>query len=181
MRDLFPDDCFKNKEYGSVDIHQLQAAKKTDEGEISIINEEAFLLTQWLEKGVFTALELEYLSSVTFAIYTKHPLTKEDLLLETYEFKMSYQEDSHATINNVPLVSRETVKSQAAKFIRALTEFSGTLDNLPDERWITLQLKVILQKYCLHVRTDEIVPIYRSIWRAPRATTNRSTSRHRMR
>src|SRR4051812_13761552 len=124
MRDLFPEYCYKNKEYGAVGIHQLQAAKKEDNGEISIINEEAFLLTQWLEKGVFLALESEYLSSMTFAIFTKHPLTKEDLLLETYEFKVSYQADSPATINNVPLVSRDTVKNHAAKFIRALTEFS---------------------------------------------------------
>ncbi len=147
MRDLFPEHCFKNKEYGSVGIHQLQAAKKDEAGEISVINQEAFLLTQWLEKGVFMALELEYLVSVTFAIFTKHPVTCEDLLLETYEFKINYQADSPAKINNVPLVSRDTVKSQAAKFIRALTEFSGTLDTLPAERWITLQLKVHFLQY----------------------------------
>lgn len=143
MRDLFPEYCYKNKEYGSVGIHQLQAAKKDENGEISIINAEAFLLTQWLEKGVFTALESEYLNSMTFAIFSKHPLTHEDLLLETYEFKVSYQADTPAKINNVALLSRETVKNQAAKFIRALTEFSGTLESLPEERWITLQLKVL--------------------------------------
>ncbi len=142
MRDLFPEYCYKNKEYGSVEIHQLQAAKRDENGEIAVINSEAFLLTQWLEKGVFLALESEYLNSLTFAIFTKHPVTSEDLLLETYEFKVSYQADAPAKINNVALVSRDTVKNQAAKFIRALTEFSGTLEVLPQERWITLQLKV---------------------------------------
>lgn len=142
VRDLFPRDCFKNKPYGNVDIHQLQGAKKKDNGEIMVTHPDAFLLTQWLEQGVFHALELEYLSSVVFAIFSKHPVTQDDLLLETYEFKVSYQAEGAAKINEVALVSKESVKNQAAKFIRSLTEFSGTLDALPDTCWITLQLKV---------------------------------------
>jgi hypothetical protein len=143
VRDLFPGDCFKNKPYGNVDIHQLQGARKDDDGEIVVTHSDAFLLTQWLEQGVFHALEQEYLSSVTFAIYCKHPITKEDLLLETYEFKTTYQAEGAAKVNDVALVSKESVKNQAAKFIRSLTEFSGTLDALPDTCWITLQLKVV--------------------------------------
>jgi hypothetical protein len=143
VRDLFPRSCFKNKPYGNVDIHQLQGAKKEDNGDIVVTHPDAFLLTQWLEQGVFHALEMEYLSTVTFAIYSKHPSTKEDILLEMYEFKASYQGEEAAKINDVALVSKDSVKNQAAKFIRSLTEFSGTLDVLPDSCWITLQLKVL--------------------------------------
>jgi len=142
MRDLFPADCFKKKEYGSIDIHQLQGAHKDETGTIAVTNYEAFLLTQWLEKGVFTALESEYLSGLTFAVYTQHPITKADLLLEVYEFKVSCPADGPAKVNDVALLSKETVKAQAALFIRSLTEFASTLDLLPSERWITLQLKV---------------------------------------
>ena len=143
IRDLFPRDCFKNKPYGNVNIHQLQGAKKEDDGEISITHPDAFLLTQWLEQGVFHALEQEYLSALVFAIYAKQPVTNEDILLETYEFRATYQGDEKTPkINDVSLLSKESVKNQAAKFIRSLTEFSGTLDSLPDSCWITLQLKV---------------------------------------
>jgi hypothetical protein len=128
IRDLFPKDCFKNKQYG----------------ELTVTHTDAFLLTQWLESGVFAALEDEFLTSLVFAVYTKHPITELDLLIETYEFKISYPDGSGvAKVNDIPLISKDTVKSQAAKFIRSLTEFTSTLDILPEERWITLQLKVI--------------------------------------
>jgi hypothetical protein len=145
MRDLFPRDCFKNKEYGSIEIHQLQGAKREDTGQITVTHQEAFLLTQWLERGVFHALEAEYINAMTFAIYTKHPATGSDLLLETYTFKISYFKNGDAPmINDIALYTKECVKNQAAKFIRSLTEFSGTLDELPENRWLTIQLKVLL-------------------------------------
>jgi hypothetical protein len=77
-----------------------------------------------------------------FAIYSDHPITGESILLETYEFKISYQDHSPATINNAPMLSKDALKLQAGRFIRSLTEFTGTLDDMPNERWITLQLKV---------------------------------------
>lgn len=151
MRDIFPKECFKNKDYGTVPIHQLQGAQKEADGTVSITHQDAFLLTQWLEKGVFKALEAEYLHSLTFALYTKHPISGEDLLLEVYEFKLGYQQNSNGgassaacappMVNNVPLHSKETVKNQAGRLIRSLAEFTGTLDSIPEERWITLQLK----------------------------------------
>ena len=121
----------------------LLGAHKDECGTISVDNYEAFLLTQWLEKGVFNALELSYLSALTFAVYSKHPITKEDILLETYEFRVTCPDNGPARVNEVDLLSKETVKTQAAMFIRSLTQFASTLDILPSERWITLQLKVL--------------------------------------
>ena len=46
-------------------------------------------------------------------------------------------------MNDVALFSKDSVKKQAAQFIRSLTEFSSTLDTLPSERWLTLQLKYV--------------------------------------
>lgn len=146
MRDIFPIDCYKNKQYGSVEIHQLQgAAKNSSTGEVVVTHPEAFLVTQWLEKGVFAALEKEFLSSVTFAIFGKHSETGEDRLLESYDFRISYDNTSAKSqfkLNDVDIQSKETVKAQAAQFIRSLTEFVATLDIIPQERWITIQLKV---------------------------------------
>lgn len=77
-----------------------------------------------------------------FAIFTKHPTSGLDLNLENYEFKMSYQNNNEpATVNGVPLVSKEGLKFQAKRFIRSLVEFTNTLDDLPENRWLTIQLK----------------------------------------
>ncbi len=146
MRDLFPKDCFKNKEYGTVEIHQLQGANRNSlTGEVVVTNPEAFLVTQWLEKGVFAALEDQYLSSMTFAILGRNSASGTERLLESYEFRISYGTETLTySINNIDMQSKETVKAQAAQFIRSLTEFVGTLDVMPQDRWITIQLKVIL-------------------------------------
>lgn len=124
-------------------MHQLESAEKTDTGEIVVLHPEAFLLTQWLEKGVFDSLELGYLKSMTFAVFCKHPVTGEDRLLETYQFHVDYPTDSKASmgLNGTPM-TKDTLKKQAVTFIRSLVEFSGTLDELPEERWLTLKLTV---------------------------------------
>lgn len=144
FRDIFPRECFKDKQYGNVNIHQLQGAYMDPKsGSLKVLNEEAFLITQWLEKGIFSALEAEYLSSMTLAIFTQHPVTGDDLLLESYEFKVTYGEHGKPMkLNEANLFSKEAVKSQASKFIRSLTEFTSTLDKLPKTRWLTVQLKV---------------------------------------
>ena len=142
MRSLFPDDCYQEIQYGNSKIHQLQSAEIDDEGETVIRNKDAFLLTQWLERGVFDALAKEYLTAMTFSIFTKHPTTGQDLLLENYEFKLNYGNGAAPVMNDVPLHSKEDVKAQASKFIRSLIEFANTLDSLPEERWITLSLGV---------------------------------------
>lgn len=139
---MFPEECFKNKQYGSVEIHQLQGATRDADGDIIVQNEEAFKVTQWMEKGVFDALEKEYLDTIEFSIFTKHPVTNADIILESYEFSVKYNENGEGpSINNVKFSSKNCIKNQAAKFIRSLTEFSSTLDKLPSNRWLTFTLK----------------------------------------
>jgi len=149
---LFPGSCFRKREYGSTkeakelstSIHTLEPAKEADDGSIDVINEDAFLLTQWLEKGVFEALVDKYLKGMTFAIMTTHPLTQEEIVLEEYDFNLDYcsGEQHEALINGVK-ITKQSLKDQANKFVRALIEFSSTLDHIPDHRWITLQLSYI--------------------------------------
>lgn len=124
-------------------MHQLESAEKSTDGSIRVLHPEAFLLTQWLEKGVFAALESRYLQSMIFAVFCKNPVTEDDTLLETYQFHVNYPtDDSHPLgLNGVPM-TKETLKKQAVTFIRALVEFSSTLEALPDERWLTLKLTV---------------------------------------
>jgi hypothetical protein len=142
QRGVFESDCFVSKPYDGLPIHQLNSAKQGDNGQIEVLNGEAFQLTQWLERGVFQVLQKEFLQGMTFALCSKHPVTGEDMLLEKYDFKIAYSgNDKRASINGVPLDSKLDLKNQAKKFLRSLIAFVETLDDLPQNRWITIMLK----------------------------------------
>ena len=127
-------------------IVQLDAAVLDESSDTLVVKDEkAFLLTQWLECGVFKALDEEMLYKMTFAVYSKHPITNVDILLETYEFKFGFDPKSgKAVINDTPLHSKEDIKAQAGKLIRNLVSFTQSLDELPNENWVTIELKVCL-------------------------------------
>ena len=104
-------------------------------------NVDAFLLSQWLEKGVFDALEKSYLKSLTFAVYAKETENEEKKLLETYQFLVEYGVHKQIKLNGVT-IDRENMKKQAVTFIRCLVEFTNTLDELPEDRYLTMKLAV---------------------------------------
>jgi hypothetical protein len=108
--------------------------------QVLVKHPDAFLLTQWLERGVFDALTQKYLKTLTFAVYTSDK-PETDRLLETYTFAFDYPEGRCPTVNGKAM-NRETMKLQAVAFIRSLVEFSGTLDALPNDRWLTMKLTV---------------------------------------
>ncbi len=126
----------------------MEPAKEDDEGNIEVTNEDAFLLTQWLEKGVFQALVDKYLKCLTFAVLTNHPFTGAEIVLEEYDFNLDYSHTSgsrnapEALLNGVK-ITKQSLKEQANKFVRALIDFSATLENIPEHRWITLQLSYV--------------------------------------
>jgi meiosis-specific protein len=109
--------------------------------QLIIKNNDAFLLSQWLEKGVFDALEKAYLKSLTFAVYAKEKEKDDGILLETYQFLVEYGDEKQIKLNGVTM-NRENMKKQAVTFIRCLVEFTGTLDELPDDRYLTMKLAV---------------------------------------
>jgi hypothetical protein len=142
-RNLFPAECFAEKPYGGDNlptIFQLESARVTDDGNIEIISEDAFRLTQWLEKGVFEALGHKYVKSMTFAIMEGHEDNPE--LLETYTFEIGYEKVGTKTLPtlNGLVATKENLKKQACTFIRNLTVFAGSLDVVPDNRWLTMKL-----------------------------------------
>lgn len=77
MRNLFPEDCFQDNKLTGITIKTLLPKKP-----------EARLLINWLEKGVFDALDKQYLTDVIFAIYTRN--SDRNTLLECYQFHMDY-------------------------------------------------------------------------------------------
>lgn len=140
MRNLFPENCFDTKEYGQTKIRQLKSASMDDSnGEITIFDDDAFVLTQWLEKGVFEAVNKEYIRAMVFTIFTKNPKTGADIILENYEFKLIEEDDTTdittttaaaATENEnkvnstsiacdkKKLATKDQLKAQASKFVR---------------------------------------------------------------
>ena len=179
MRSLFPDECFQNVDYGNTKIHQLKSAEYNDEGEIVVKNKDAFLLTQWLERGVFAALGEQYLNSMIFSIFFTEPGSGKEILLENYEFKITYNDETSAKINGAPIISKDDVKLQATKFVRSLVEFSNTLDDLPPERWITMSLTVRIlclllyaHSLLLRISTQRRPPVLMSQNFSRQATTN---------
>lgn len=114
---------------------------------------DAFLLTQWLERGVFDALQMKYLKSLTFAIYACQSASKdgkEDELLETYQFIVNYEQGGGVAKLNGVAITKDNLKKQAVTFIRCLIEFTNTLEALPNERYITMKLAVSLI-FCYNV------------------------------
>ena len=101
-------------------------------------------LSRWLEDGVFQAIDDGYLESLTFAIYVKDPVTGKETTIENYTFNISQTKlpngDDVTTINQVPLVSRAAMKCQARKYMKQLIGFASTLDTLPADRYVTMQL-----------------------------------------
>lgn len=93
---------------------------------------------------MFAAIEEGYLSVLHFAIFTSDPKTNADLLLENYEFKLNYpnpDDPSGETKLNDTVLTKKNLQRQATRFVRSLIEFTSTLEDVPESRWITLQLE----------------------------------------
>lgn len=65
------------------------------------------------------------------------------ITIETYEFTIVYESTngSGATINGHQLLSNEGLKAQAKRFLKTVYDFSSTLDDLPEERTLSMMLK----------------------------------------
>ncbi|CAM9579159.1 unnamed protein product [Sphacelaria rigidula] len=58
IRNIFPTSCFQERTYAGMNIYQLDAATRhEDTNETVVHNQQAYQLTQWLEFGVFEAVE----------------------------------------------------------------------------------------------------------------------------
>ena len=65
IRNLFPAECFSSKDYAGISVRQLESAEPGPDGELRVKNKDAFMITQWLEKGVFDAIEKRYVTKLS--------------------------------------------------------------------------------------------------------------------
>uniref|UniRef100_A0ACD5ZJC2 Uncharacterized protein n=1 Tax=Avena sativa TaxID=4498 RepID=A0ACD5ZJC2_AVESA len=110
-------------------------------------------LIDWMEKGVYDALQKKYLKTLLFCICDK----EEGPMIEEYAFSFSYpnskgdevsmnlsrtgsKKNSATFKSNAAEVTPDQMRSSACKMIRTLVSLMRTLDQMPDERTILMKL-----------------------------------------
>ncbi|KAI3722927.1 hypothetical protein L2E82_34140 [Cichorium intybus] len=111
-------------------------------------------LIDWMEKGVYDALQKKYLRTLMFCVCQ----TVEGPMIEEYSFSFSYSNtDSQEVSMNVNQIGNKKqgetfkcnstteitpnqMKSSACKMVRTLIQLMRTLDKMPEERTILMKL-----------------------------------------
>ena len=103
-----------------------------------------------LEKGVFAAVNHEYIKAMTFTIFTKHPLTDEEIILENYEFKLIDEDgDDHEGGNiSQAMVQEEVEENDEEKKKKNKKNKAALATTLSDKKMLTKnQLKAQASKF----------------------------------
>ncbi|KAL9239126.1 hypothetical protein vseg_013476 [Gypsophila vaccaria] len=143
IRGLFPEKYFNDK---SVPALEMKIKK------LLPLDAESRRLIDWMEKGVYDALQKKYLKTLLFSICQ----AINGPTIEEYTFAFSYpnpdsQEVSMnisrtgskkqgGTFNSANEVTPNQMKSSACKMIRTLVQLMRTLDKMPEERTILMKL-----------------------------------------
>ncbi|XP_024319344.1 meiosis-specific protein PAIR2-like isoform X3 [Brachypodium distachyon] len=148
IRGLFPEKYFNDKSIPA--LGQDQANMKIKK--LMPMDANSRRLIDWMEKGVYDALQKKYLKTLLFCI-----CEEEGPMIEEYAFSFSYpnsngeevvmilsltgNEKTTATFkSNAAEVSSDKMRSSACKMVRMLVSLMRTLDQMPDERIIVMKL-----------------------------------------
>lgn len=111
-------------------------------------DQEARLFINWLEKGIFHALQRKFLEIVLIEVHSvddkNHKKTKQ--LLECYSFSISYGKQganfslSARDATSKPLETKEQIKNTASQVLHSLVELTQTLRPLPHRHAISVKL-----------------------------------------
>ena len=140
LRNFFDDECFTDKRTsGGLRLKSLVG--KTDE---------AALMIDWLEKGVFDAFDKKYLRVCTIIVYdgdVEHP----DRMHEAYDFAVTYDASGTAELTlstsgqgrrqQHVCRSRDEATEQMAVAMRQLVSLTQSLPQLPSCHTISMQLQ----------------------------------------
>ena len=143
-RSLFPGDCFAQREVSELESMRIHVLRPGSDPEVS-------RLLEWMEKGAFDALQRQYLRRLKFAVSKDEAGTD---LLEEYSFSFTYtdrgdvqldiecgssQALAQAVAPAVAPVASE-VKKQVCNLTRLLVSLMSTLEAVPDERHLQMEL-----------------------------------------
>ncbi|CAI7910656.1 unnamed protein product [Closterium sp. NIES-54] len=143
IRGLFPEKYFDDKYVPALEMK----IKK-----LMPVDPESKRLIDWMEQGVYDALQKKYLKTMVFAICESDGTS----LLEEYTFNFSYasqtgdvslnisksgNKDKDTTFKSVGSdATPAQMKNSACKLVRTLVQLMRTLDNVPTERTIIVKL-----------------------------------------
>ncbi|KAL6601234.1 hypothetical protein ACP70R_044454 [Stipagrostis hirtigluma subsp. patula] len=144
IRGLFPEKYFNDK---SVPALEMKIKK------LMPMDAESRRLIDWMEKGVYDALQKKYLKTLLFCICEK----EEGPMIEEYSFSFSYPNTNSEEVamnmsrtgskkssttfkSNAAEVTPDLMRSSACKMIRTLVSLMRTLDPMPEERTILMKL-----------------------------------------
>ncbi|ETV71942.1 hypothetical protein H257_12773 [Aphanomyces astaci] len=141
LRNLFPDEVFKERVYADMQIKCLAPQENSRDQSM----QDAYSITEWLEAGAFDAMEKKYLLQLEFCIYALGKNKTPQNLLECYTYKI--KETSNGSTFSTSFTGTqnidshpEKVKTQAVQMIRNLVSITNTLEPLPKSRYITMKL-----------------------------------------
>ncbi|KAL5723699.1 Meiosis-specific protein asy1 [Ranunculus cassubicifolius] len=162
IRGLFPEKFFNDKAVPALDMK----IKK-----LMPIDAESRRLIDWMEKGVYDALQKKYLKTLLFCICE----TIDGPMIEEYAFSFSYSNSDSQEVamninrsgnkkgttfksNGATDVTPNQMRSSACKMVRTLIQLMRTLDRMPEERTVLMKL----QYYDDVTPTDYEPPFFRS-------------------
>ncbi|KAL5723937.1 hypothetical protein ACHQM5_007270 [Ranunculus cassubicifolius] len=162
IRGLFPEKYFNDKAVPALDMK----IKK-----LMPIDAESRRLIDWMEKGVYDALQKKYLKTLLFCICE----TIDGPMIEEYAFSFSYSNSDSQEVamninrsgnkkgttfksNGASDVTPNQMRSSACKMVRTLIQLMRTLDRMPEERTVLMKL----QYYDDVTPTDYEPPFFRS-------------------
>ncbi|KAK9366285.1 HORMA domain-containing protein [Lipomyces kononenkoae] len=149
LRGLFSDDNYIEERFigGSattpLNPRDYVRLKKLKRG----LSDQADLFLDWIERGIFDALEHKYLKAVLFGIYLdpRHPTD----VAETYTFNVAYRDDNDAPDLEITDdrgekirvgVTYDDARKTLQQMMRRFITLTQTLPPLPDDRYLTIRL-----------------------------------------
>ncbi|PON50659.1 Winged helix-turn-helix DNA-binding domain containing protein [Parasponia andersonii] len=145
IRGLFPEKYFNDKSVPALDMK----IKK-----LMPMDAESRRLIDWMEKGVYDALQKKYLKTLLFCVCE----AVDGPMIEEYAFSFSYSgSDSQEVLMNINRsgnkkqggtfkcnsteeITPNQMRSSACKMVRTLVQLMRTLDRMPEERTILMKL-----------------------------------------
>ncbi|XP_047319001.1 meiosis-specific protein ASY1 [Impatiens glandulifera] len=144
IRGLFPEKYFNDK---SVPALEMKIKK------LMPMDADSRRLIDWMEKGVYDALQKKYLKTLLFCICE----AIEGPMIEEYAFsfcysssdsqevsmninRTGYKEGGTVKCKSMSEVTPSQMRSSACKMVRTLIQLMRTLDKMPEERTILMKL-----------------------------------------
>ncbi|KAA8910238.1 HORMA domain-containing protein [Sphaerosporella brunnea] len=160
IRGLFPDECFTTLRYLPEYARSYEAfstaepSQRRDPGAIKVTRlqkgkaAQSDRLLEYLEKGVFDALEKGYLKAMQLGIFTDQE--KPDLVMEAYTFTFSYRGENSFAVQFTDGSGEQVTKhfgiggstptAMVQQVTRTLVSTTQALHPLPDKRWLSIRL-----------------------------------------